>query len=384
MAPAGARVLVRASAGTRAGTAGFPAGVADLGYTSAPMSAVLPPGGCGIPRELALDPAAFEKLLLAAWVIQCESDRLSQDRKVFDGSEIHREPIPIVSHSSLDPATLPVGPKLPPMAPVCIDLTAKLPPARVEETGTPATSGTLALVPEICVGPTSHALLDSDIELDDSSPAETLVPGSRRKTGLTLVWKNGQSPAEARTVHFLRSAPAASVLAGILLLGGITVGLTFGLMHPDSVLPWLPVFASYSKPEGIATGRGSGESAPPLLESSHLKVTDPSISSGLEQLSRFEIRTLRRQAEYGDESAALTLGMAYESGQTLPQSCTQAAHWVRIAAEDGDPAAQYNLALRYIYGDGTPVNYIEAMRLLQQSARQGYASAQAALQHLQF
>ncbi|MGA9304251.1 MAG: tetratricopeptide repeat protein [Candidatus Sulfotelmatobacter sp.] len=116
------------------------------------------------------------------------------------------------------------------------------------------------------------------------------------------------------------------------------------------------------------------------LEPSHLRVTDAASSSLVEGLSRYEMQTVSRQARYGDAVAALTLAMAYEIGHNVPQSCTEAAHWVAVAAEEGNSAAQYNLALRYVSGDGTPTNLDEARKWLKEAAGQGYERARLTLQ----
>ncbi len=73
----------------------------------------------------------------------------------------------------------------------------------------------------------------------------------------------------------------------------------------------------------------------PPFAASHDQITDPATSSVVAQLSRFEISGLRRQAKYGDDSAAFTLGMAYEVGHYVRQNCAEAARWVKMAAEAG-------------------------------------------------
>jgi Sel1 repeat len=106
----------------------------------------------------------------------------------------------------------------------------------------------------------------------------------------------------------------------------------------------------------------------PSLATSHEQITDPGTSSVVQQLSRYEINGLRRQAKYGDDSAAFTLGMAYEIGRYLHQNCTEAARWVRTAAEAGNAAAQYNLGLRYQTGDGVAIDRPEAEKWLRKAA----------------
>jgi TPR repeat protein len=134
----------------------------------------------------------------------------------------------------------------------------------------------------------------------------------------------------------------------------------------------------------VATGSENPRNVLPALEPavhepSHLRVTDPAASSLVEGLSRYEMQTVRHQAQYGDDVAALTLGMAYEIGRHVPRSCTHAAHWVAVAAEEGNSAAQYNLALRYLSGDGTPTNRDEARKWLEKAAGRGYQKARLTL-----
>lgn len=113
---------------------------------------------------------------------------------------------------------------------------------------------------------------------------------------------------------------------------------------------------------------------------SHIQVTDPAISSALGTISRYEIAGLRRRAEYGDDTAALLLGMAYETGHLVPQNCAKAAQWVATSASEGNAAAQYNLGLRYREGDGVPVNQDVGASWLRKAAAQRYAQAHLPLE----
>ena len=113
-----------------------------------------------------------------------------------------------------------------------------------------------------------------------------------------------------------------------------------------------------------------------VLDTSHRRVTDAATASAVRDLSRFEIPGLLRQARYGDESAAFTLGMAYETGRGVPQDCAKAAHWVSEAASGGDAAAEYNLSLRLRDGDGVPPNAEESEKWRQKAAAKRYLQAQ--------
>jgi len=116
------------------------------------------------------------------------------------------------------------------------------------------------------------------------------------------------------------------------------------------------------------------------LPVSHGRVTDVGVLVDVQSLSPYEIPALRRQADYGDDSAALVLGMLYETGRYVPQSCKHAAEWVAKSADWGNPAAQYNLGLRYRDGDGVSANPDQAQKWLRRAGHQKYAKAGLALE----
>jgi hypothetical protein len=120
----------------------------------------------------------------------------------------------------------------------------------------------------------------------------------------------------------------------------------------------------------------------PAFAASHDQITDAATSSVVAQLIRFEINGLRRQAKYGDDSAAFTLGMAYEVGRYVRQNCTEAARWVTTAAAAGNPAAEYNLGLRYRDGDGVSADLHESEKWLRKAAAHRNRNAKLALQLL--
>jgi hypothetical protein len=114
----------------------------------------------------------------------------------------------------------------------------------------------------------------------------------------------------------------------------------------------------------------------------HKQVTDQATLSVVQELSKYEIRRLRRQAHYGDAAAAFTLGMAYEVGRHVPQNCGQAARWVKTAAKAGNAAAQYNLGMRYLEGDGVPADRMQSEKWLRQAAAHRTREARLALKIL--
>jgi len=152
------------------------------------------------------------------------------------------------------------------------------------------------------------------------------------------------------------------------------------------IAAFLTIKASVSK---SATGRAATTSAPSPeanttkkvnaagFNGSHKRITDAATSAALGDLSHFEIPGLLRQAQYGDPSAAFVIGMAYETGEGVPQNCEKAARWVKEAALGGDAAAEYNLSLRYRDGDGLSANPGLSEKWRRQAAEQKYAQASA-------
>jgi len=118
------------------------------------------------------------------------------------------------------------------------------------------------------------------------------------------------------------------------------------------------------------------------VETSHRHVTDRQTAATIAELSRYELRNLRRAADYDDDQAALELGMLYELGRYFPQSCKLAAKWVTKAAENGNAAAEYNLGLRYRDGDGVDANLQQAEKWLRRAVAHKNSNAELALDAL--
>jgi TPR repeat protein len=159
--------------------------------------------------------------------------------------------------------------------------------------------------------------------------------------------------------------------------GAVNLRVRSGTSSPDhTVTRDLSDRTRASEPSGLHQGSGPV----PAYQLSHMRVTDPAILSALRNLSHYEIVGLERQARYGDDSAALLLGMAYETGHLVPQDCVKAGEWVTKSANEGNAAAQYNLGLRYRHGDGEPLNLEVAARWLRKAAAQKYSPAQLAVE----
>lgn len=68
----------------------------------------------------------------------------------------------------------------------------------------------------------------------------------------------------------------------------------------------------------------------------------------------------RIQAEKGDASAQIKLGVLYHEGRGLTKDFVQAVFWYRKAANQGDAYAQWILANRYHRGEGVAKDDVEA------------------------
>ena len=161
----------------------------------------------------------------------------------------------------------------------------------------------------------------------------------------------------------------------------IMVAFTLTQVWPRGHFLTVAAVSRMNHPSDERTVRKAGELRPiPPDQISHMRVTDQVVLSVVEALSRYEIPGLRRQASYGDDSAAFIMGMVYETGHLVPQSCTKAAAWVTSSANAGNVSAQYNLGLRYRNGDGVPGNEEEAEKWLRKAADRQYSNATLALE----
>ena len=232
----------------------------------------------------------------------------------------------------------------------------------------------------------------------------TVVLVSKRasRTGLTMVARGSSRHAQGSILHaikitatrfqkllypglglgaFLKVTPAVAILA---------IVITFLIPKTGLHLPaQTPVFSSGTNTRENTLGAANSDTreAPGAesfamsagIQASHLHITDRATEAAVRILSYYEMAGLRRRAEYGDDSAAFQMGMAYEIGRGVPQRCTTAAQWVARAAGEDNAAAQYNLGLRYRDGDGVAVDEDEAVKWLKKAASRQNSDAQVAL-----
>jgi len=88
-----------------------------------------------------------------------------------------------------------------------------------------------------------------------------------------------------------------------------------------------------------------------------------------------EIQKLEVRAATGDPAAQVALGGAYEEGDGVTQSDSQAAKWYRAAADQGDGIGQNRLGTMYSRGRGVQQDKKEAFKWYSMAAKQKNPSA---------
>jgi Sel1 repeat len=394
----------------------------------------------GTNQQLTLDHFSFEKLLAAAWVLQCLHDHLHNGQVVRD--EMIAEPVkaqtrvvnaslvlplamkPVVQFSPrategvIKPEVLSSRPaddqalvELVPAQPAVesgnlkVDAAVKV-PLKAVELEKIFHSETVAAVH---AGEPPLPVFERQANDRDKHRAGRRVafrfPTARLQTAFRSAFDTFTRLRPALRVNFnLRALRTVAIATPLLLLALVAASLLLETWRHESFnsaqaisrasAPSADVGVRDTSTIGTATTRAASEHPKksdkephrfrpvPPLEGSHMHVTDPATLSVVQQLSPYEISGLRRQAKYGDTSAAFTLGMAYEVGRHVHQSCAQATRWVTTAAEAGNPAAQYNLGLRYRNGDGVSADRTESEKWLRKAAARRSRQAKLALKTL--
>ena len=402
----------------------------------------------GTNQQLTLYYSSFEKLLAAAWVLQCLQDQLHGPR--VDRNETIAEPVKIQKELEIPSSALQAT-----MEPV-LQFSRGVTESGSDHqrfTGRPAPSHTVAESAETLPSPQTGALnFDAAVKIEpepvefkESFLSENTVVPHPLNTPVASSEKSASDDREAwarcRVALNLRAAdfraafsraleaftnlfppfPPFRVKFTLRALRAVAIATPVWLLSLVATLLFLEVWRHGSFQNGQAISRPSPatvaaatstnstaltaaalttttQSAPadvnradkqprwtnatPPLETSHKRITDGPTRSAVEQLSRYELKGLQRQAKYGDETAAFTLGMAYEVGHFVPQNCKEAARWVIRAAEADDAAAQYNLGLRYRDGDGVSADRNLSKTWLRRAAALRNRQAKQALKML--
>ena len=96
------------------------------------------------------------------------------------------------------------------------------------------------------------------------------------------------------------------------------------------------------------------------------------ISSAI-HIKEQDLDDLRREADEGDASAQIKLGIVYEKGHIVPQSCEQAFHYFQLAANQNHPLGLYFLAKCFILGAGTTKSIKKAFDYYRLADNHGYS-----------
>jgi hypothetical protein len=332
-----------------------------------------------------LDPSSFEKFLAAAWVLQCRRDqellslksRLSETRGQPVGAQKELAPGWRSAVKEVAPANVTASEDA---GPVCVEL----------QCADLSFDGRLKDPHPLVVVDREFGVHD---KLGDNRRASQINWHAYLRSAFNNFYRAFNDYQHTFHITFRRHAiRSVAFTIPIFVLAVLSAGLLLEMRHHQLASAGQAISQSGVASEEAVTAdpskslKGATQSASqqlgttatsasllvsPLatLQPSHLQVTDAPTASLVRELSRYEIRGLRRRARYGDTSAAFELGMAYETGRHLRQSCVEAAHWVARAAEAGNAAAEYNLGLRYRTGDGVRTNLVQSQRWLRKAAR---------------
>ena len=89
------------------------------------------------------------------------------------------------------------------------------------------------------------------------------------------------------------------------------------------------------------------------------------------------VEILRKAANQGDQRAQYSLGLIYQTGESVHQDSAKAIDWYTKAANQGNAEAQAMLGGMYSEGEGVPQDYSKAAQWIEKSANQGRAKSQA-------
>src|SRR5579863_4466627 len=407
----------------------------------------------GMSHRLTLDHSSFEKLLAAAWVLQCLHDQLHNQEVVGNENidELVETPEPLQTESAVFPVAVQTVAQ-PSLGVNCTESALQAPPSGrlVGEkilaekpvpppTGIPILKSSAAVKVKPRTTELGTAELRKGSRSKDAGAARSIKPHlpilaklvdqygkqwarlrpfNLRTANLhaanlrTVILRSALSRARDTFVNrrpafrinlTLPALRAATIVAPVLTLAVVAALLLFDTSRHQVLyraqansVPAAPAAGTMvSEPSMTATtatrgadnhkritDRKPNQLAATSLRLSHREVTDPATLSAVQGLSKYEIKTLRRQAKYGDASAAFTLGMAYEMGRHVPQNCAEATRCVTTAAEEGNAAAEYNLGLRYRDGYGVPADRAQSAKWLRRAAARRYPKANLALKML--
>lgn len=180
-----------------------------------------------------------------------------------------------------------------------------------------------------------------------------------------------------------------AVIAAIIIFDGAKCS---GNANPDE--PFYPDYtvevdsvievATIAPPVEAATpqpaARPSASTPPPTTTNTS---TSTSTTSANDESNWSEAeKKYRRDAEAGDVSAQISLGVCYFNGNDVNKNYKEAVKWFRKAANQGNKIAEYNMGLCYEEGHGVTQNYVESAKWYLKSAIHGDDDAQVQMGYM--
>jgi len=350
-----------------------------------------------------LDASSFEKLLAAAWVLQCEQDEKTNTRDRLDASHLlldrtvasASEAVNCHEHEAYPALKDALAPETSPRTQV------DAPVAMLERSEDPSSSSAAEPLPVEVTSARHPAVITALHVMATAAEDQAMAEIGRWFSAVLVAIQSRTHRFQSKTVRLVvssRSLRLARVSVAPILLLFVMFAFSLSQVWKQKAAQASQRAELQSLPSAAADSLQVHETrfAESLMlhedeirnqeltnqrSSTHLHITDSSTASAVEALSPYEVAGLRRQAEYGDQSAALALGMAYETGHSVRQSCTKAAEWIAFAAANDNPAAEYNLGLRYFQGDGLPQDPTEGAKWLAKAMAAGYPKVLTAEKH---
>jgi Sel1 repeat len=353
--------------------------------------------------RFSLDASSFEKLLAAAWILQCQ-----QDEKIATTRQMDASRVMVLDHAveSVVGGASGTEEKVCPAPQESVLPAEGLPSAHVEPSGLIAavekSDNFLAEpLPSAAPAPSNPVVITALHAMASAAEDQAMAEIGRWFSIILLAINSRVRWFDKKTVRLVvskRSLRLARVSIAPVLLLFVMFAFSVSQVWKQKAAQASQRIELQSSASAVTDSLQAHETrfAESLMvhedevrneeliaqrPSSHLHITDSTAASAVQALSPYEITTLRRQAEYGDHSAALALGMAYETGHSVHQSCTKAAEWIAFAAANENPAAEYNLGLRYFQGDGLPQDATEGAKWLARAMAAGYPKVVVAEKH---
>src|SRR5947209_16487759 len=165
---------------------------------------------------------------------------------------------------------------------------SKLPPARVERICTDEVCGALALARDRDSLMSTAAGLYSVPQIASNDAPKRPDPDVRSRSALiVLPFPARKAQSESTAARLLRSIPASVFIGSILVCIALIAFVTTRIERHRNLLRPTNGVSSQLDPQAAVVAHSNVSL--PFLQSSHLRIIDPLISSELGELSRYEV-----------------------------------------------------------------------------------------------